>query len=93
MKVQKRPKLNNNQMEIRLVEFDPGKITSAIYRAAMAVGGKDFKRSVYLTEKVLEEVSNRFPDREIVTVEEIQDTVEWVLVHEGHYKTAKAYII
>ena len=39
MKVQKRPKLNNNQMEIRLVEFDPGKITSAIYRAAMAVGG------------------------------------------------------
>ena len=93
MKVQKRPKLNNNQMEIRLVEFDPGKITSAIYRAAMAVGGKDFKRSVYLTEKVLEEVSNRFPDREIVTVEEIQDTVEWVLVHEGHYKTAKAYIL
>ena len=93
MKVQKRPKMFNNQMTIRTVEFDPGKITSAIYRAAMAVGGKDFKRSAYLTEKVLEKIAEDYPERDIITVEEIQDMVEWVLVHNGHYKTAKAYIL
>jgi ribonucleoside-triphosphate reductase len=34
-----------------------------------------------------------YPGNEIVTVEEIQDLVEKVLVKDGHYKTAKAYIL
>ena len=45
MKVQKR-----NQI---LVDFDPSKITAAIFAAARAVGGSDYQRSVELTDEVL----------------------------------------
>ena len=37
-----------------LVEFQPEKITCAIYKAATAVGGKDWKLAEGLTEQVLE---------------------------------------
>jgi len=80
-------------MVVRTVDFDPGKITSAIYRAAMSTGGRDYDRAVYLTKKVVNRLEDLYADRDMVAVEEVQDVVEWVLVHEGHYKTAKAYIL
>lgn len=92
-KIQKRPKKINGQTIIKTEEFNPAKITSAIYRAAMAVGGRDYDRAVYLTKKVMELLRERYADRDIVTVEEVQDAVEYTLVHEGHYKTARAYIL
>lgn len=91
LKVQKRQK--SNEKKPKTVDFDPAKITSAIYRAAMAVGGRDYDIAVDLTKKVLERLEELHPNREIVAVEEIQDVVEWTLVHANHYKTAKAYIL
>ena len=37
----------------KVVDFNPIKITNAIWQAAQAVGGKDYKKSVELTDRVL----------------------------------------
>ena len=76
----------------RIVPFEADKITKAIWKAAQAVGGKDYQTTVELTEKVVE-IAHYIDDDEIATVEGIQDLVERVLVKNGHYKTAKAYIL
>lgn len=76
----------------RIVPFEKEKITKAIWKAAQAVGGKDYNLAVELTEKVVE-IAQYVNGDEIATVEDIQDLVERVLVKNGHYKTAKAYIL
>lgn len=76
----------------RLVPFEKDKITKAIWKAAQAVGGKDYQTAVALTEKVVE-IAQYVDGDEPATVEGIQDLVEKVLVKNGHYKTAKAYIL
>lgn len=79
----------------RIVPFDQERITNAIWKAAQAVGGKDRERAKQLSDQVvktLEEIQKRNPEK-IITVEEIQDVVEKTLVENGHYKTAKAYIL
>jgi anaerobic ribonucleoside-triphosphate reductase len=76
----------------RIVPFEKDKITKAIWKAAQAVGGKDYQTAVELTEKVVE-IAQYVNEDEIATVEGIQDLVEKVLVKNGHYKTAKAYIL
>ena len=75
------------------VEFTPQRITNAIYRAAVAVGGRDKRTSEALTEKVVQILEEQTPAGEIPTVEQIQDTVEKVLIEEGHARVAKAYIL
>ncbi len=80
----------------RIVKFDKTKIANAIFKAARAVGGKDYKRACELADKVVELLESwmkkgKIP--EIPSVEHVQDAVEKVLVEEGHYKTAKAYIL
>ncbi len=75
-----------------VVEFEKDKIAQAIFKAAKAVGGKDFATAWELAEKVVE-IAQYVDDDEIATVEGIQDLVEKVLVKNGHYKTAKAYIL
>ena len=77
----------------RLVPFEKQKIVNAIWKAAQAVGGKDYENVLELADKVAEIADTIYPGNEIVTVEEIQDLVEKVLVKDGHYKTAKAYIL
>lgn len=77
----------------RLVPFEKQKIVNAIWKAAQAVGGKDYEKVLELAEKVAEIADTIYPGNEVVTVEEIQDLVEKVLVKNGHYKTAKAYIL
>lgn len=76
----------------RVVPFEKEKITKAIWKAAQAVGGKDYLTAVELTDKVVE-IAQYVDGEEIATVEGIQDLVEKVLVKNGHYKTAKAYIL
>ncbi|MBO8157991.1 ribonucleoside triphosphate reductase [Thermosyntropha sp.] len=76
----------------RIVPFEKEKITKAIWKAAQAVGGKDYNLAVELTEKVVE-IAQYVNGDAIATVEDIQDLVERVLVKNGHYKTAKAYIL
>ena len=76
----------------RIVPFETDKIAQAIFKAARAVGGKDFSTAKELADKVVE-IAQYVDDDEIATVEGIQDLVEKVLVKNGHYKTAKAYIL
>ncbi len=75
----------------RIVQFETDKIAQAIFKAAKAVGGKDFSIAQELADKVIE-IAQYVDDDEIATVEGIQDLVEKVLVKNGHYKT-QGYIL
>ena len=77
----------------RLEEFDSNRITTAIWKAARAVGGKDKEEAERMSGQVVEILKQRFGDEGVPTVEEIQDIVEKVLIENGHARTAKAYIL
>ena len=77
----------------KIVNFNQDKITSAILKAAIAVGGHDKKRAEMLSEKTVEELNKKYDGHTIPNVEDIQDIVEKVLIENGHAKTAKAYIL
>jgi anaerobic ribonucleoside-triphosphate reductase len=77
----------------KIVDFNPVKITDAIWKAAQAVGGKDYRKASDLTNKVITLLEQELKRSEIPTVEQVQDTVEKVLIEDGHAKTAKAYIL
>jgi len=77
----------------KISDFNPIKITNAIWKAAQAVGGKDYKKSVELTDRVMVRLEKELKKGEIPTVEQVQDIVEKTLIEEGHAKTAKAYIL
>ena len=76
----------------RLVKFKAEKITNAIAKAGMATGEFDDKIARKMTIKVLN-LANRLFDSMIMTVEEVQDIVEEVLLDSPYRRTAKAYII
>ena len=77
----------------KIVDFNPIKITDAIWKAAQAVGGKDYRKAAQLTDKVLDMLEKTMKKGEIPTVELVQDIVEKTLIEEGHARTAKAYIL
>jgi uridine kinase len=76
-----------------VVPFNPERITNAIYRAAVAVGGRDRATAEGLTQQVVALLQQQTPPEQNPTVEEIQDAVEKVLIENGHAKVAKAYIL
>ena len=76
-----------------VVPFNRERITNAIYRAAVAVGGRDRATAEALTDEVVDILENNCSEDRIPTVEEIQDIVERVLIKNGHARTAKAYIL
>lgn len=76
----------------RIVNFHQEKITTAIYNAAKAVGGKDYDVAKTLSEETEIILNERFVDS-IPSVEEVQDVVEKMLIEKGHAKTAKAFIL
>ena len=75
-----------------IVTFDKTKISEAIKKAIIAVGGEEFSQLSILTDKVVaqieSEIGNNIPD-----IEFIQNTVEKVLIKEGYDEVAKAYIV
>ena len=75
-----------------LARFDAAKITSAIAKAGMATDEFGEREAKKLTIKVLNLAEKLF-DNKIMTVEEIQDIVEEVLLGSSYRKTAKSYII
>ncbi len=77
----------------RFVKFDQERIANAIYKAARAVGGVNRRLAYRLSNQVVEALIRKFGDDLVPTVEEIQDTVEKVLIENGHAQTAKAYIL
>ncbi len=76
-----------------IVPFNRERITNAIYRAAVAVGGRDRSIAEGLTDQVIAILEESTPPGHIPSVEEIQDIVEKVLIENGHAKVAKAYIL
>ncbi len=77
----------------RLVAFNKLKITNAIYRAAASLGGRDRDRAESLADQVVQRIHATYPAGATPSVEDIQDSVEKVLVDNGHAKTAKAFIL
>jgi uridine kinase len=76
-----------------VVPFTPERITNAIYRAAVAVGGRDRNKAEGLSKKVVQMLEENTPPEHTPTIEEIQDIVEKVLIENGHAKVAKEYIL
>jgi anaerobic ribonucleoside-triphosphate reductase len=77
----------------KLEPFDQERITSAILKAAKAVGGKDKEQAKRISNEVVAELQKLYGDDGVPTVEEIQDIVEKRLIENGHAQTAKAYIL
>lgn len=75
------------------VPFTPNRISNAIYRAVVAVGGRDQKMAEDLAAQVINYLEETLPPDHTPHVEEIQDAVEKILIENGHAKTAKAYIL
>ena len=76
-----------------VVPFDLERIFSAIHRAFLAVSPQcDVSLVQRLSEKVLSELE-RYPERAIPSVEEVQDLIEHCLMQEHFEKVAKAFIL
>lgn len=76
----------------RVVPFDQERIANAIFKAARAVGGQDYRLARRLAQQVTDLVAETYGDR-IPGVEDVQELVEKVLIERGHARTAKAYIL
>lgn len=76
----------------RVISFDSKKIKTAIVKALKATGKEDPKIPIELTQKVLSRLKSKFAKR-IPTVENVQDTVEKILIESGYTDTAKDYIL
>lgn len=83
--------------------YNEAKIQTAIFKAAKAVDGVDeekarilaYKVSAYILDNGIGELE--FADNSIefytVNIEDVQDSVEKILIENQHAKTAKAYIL
>ena len=75
------------------VPFSNERITNAIFRAAVSVGGRDRSMAETLSEQVTLLLEKQYKKNQYPGVEEIQDAVEKILIENGHAKVAKAYIL
>ncbi len=76
-----------------IVPFTQERITNAIYRAAVAVGGRDKETAQGLSDQVIDYLETTLPVNEIPTIEMVQDAVEKILIENSHTRVAKAYIL
>ena len=77
----------------RIVPFQKEKIETAIFKAGQATGEFGPKEAKRLAEKVVSRLEKKGFDGKIVSVEEVQDVVETILMEKGWFKTARAYIV
>lgn len=75
------------------VPYNKERIVNAIYRAAVATGGRDKQRTLFLADQVEQQLLKSLSEDQTPHIEEIQDIVEKVLINNGHARMAKAYII
>lgn len=76
-----------------IVPFKKERIANAIYRAAVAVGGRDKEKAQNLADIVMRNMLQKYPSDHAPHIEEIQDCVEKTLIENGHAQVAKAYIL
>ncbi|MBP5615571.1 MAG: ribonucleoside triphosphate reductase [Alphaproteobacteria bacterium] len=75
-----------------LAPFDATKIYDAILKAGLATGELSEKQASNVTEKVLLEIALG-DEKTVMSIEDIQDIVEKILIKDNYFKTAKAYIL
>lgn len=75
----------------RAVPFSIDKIAQAINKAIEACGSGNYEEALELSQQVVNHIEASGNTRP--TVEEIQDTVEKVLIESGHARTAKKFIL
>ncbi|MEJ5264646.1 MAG: ribonucleoside triphosphate reductase [Bacteroidales bacterium] len=76
----------------QLVEFNPEKITFAIYKAFRAIGRPDRQKAEKYGQQVVERLQAS-TNMKVPSVEEIQDLVERTLFDNGEFEAGKAYVI
>jgi uridine kinase len=76
-----------------IVPFKQERIANAIYRAVVAVGGRDKEKAGELAEQVVQILNENFDEKKYPHIEDVQDVVEKVLIENGHAKVAKEYIL
>ncbi|MFH1422706.1 MAG: anaerobic ribonucleoside-triphosphate reductase [Planctomycetota bacterium] len=81
-----------SKRDSRIVPYNETKISDAIFKAALSVGGEDRFLAEELASVVTLFLEKKYSEQ-IPTIEDIQDMVEKVLIETGHAKTAKAYIL
>lgn len=79
----------------RIVSFDEAKISQAIFKASEQVGRSDYKLAQDLSEEVARRLlrKKKLKKDYVPTIEEVQDTVEQVLLDRDENKIAKVYIL
>lgn len=81
----------------KIVEFNSEKITNAIQKAASVTKEFDRNTAQSLTDKVVELtqqiVERKRENLKAVSIEEIQDVVEYILLSSDYKKTAKSYML
>ncbi|GBD87752.1 uridine kinase [bacterium BMS3Abin03] len=76
-----------------IVPFNQERIANAIYRAVVAVGGRDKETAKKLSDQVVEILNEKFSGGTTPHIEDIQDIVEKVLIENKHAKVAKEFIL
>ena len=81
-----------------IVDFEQSKISNAIYKALVAAGKPDHKLAELLASKLVNKIiKNGYLESihkdHVLSVEDVQDMVESILIEEGLAETAKAYIL
>ncbi|MEK7139560.1 MAG: anaerobic ribonucleoside-triphosphate reductase, partial [Patescibacteria group bacterium] len=76
-----------------IVPFSQAKITEAIVKALAATGQGDAIAAEQVSDAVVRAINEKFHQRSIPAIEEIQDIVENELMKNGFLKTAKGYIL
>ena len=75
------------------VPFDKERIYNAIRLAAETTEELGLPEVRRLTETILLFITKQAKTRQELSVEEIQDIVEFTLMASGYFKTAKSYIV
>lgn len=73
--------------------FSKEKIANSIFMAAQNVGGTDRTLAKVLGNQVGSYIKTKYPNGEVVQTSEIGETVEKLLIENGHARTAKAFIL
>ena len=73
-----------------VVDYQPEKVRKALESAFTSTGIEPYMTNI---EYIITKVNNLFEETDKVSVEQIQDTIEWWLMRSGWFDTAKAFIL
>ena len=82
---------NITKRDGQVVRFDQDRITNAIFRAHLSLGGEDMDFAKKMSDKVVQILNQTYSDEDYPSVEDIQDVVIEVLDKEGYHDLAMSY--